>query len=162
MSEKTLKTITVRGIDSNIYDQFSKTIQSAEMNIGSAINKMMYDVMKDFDEVFPDLSAENLRSEVKKSKISITGSNFLSINKDDLISADKRVSFSHIEHLRFEADITKEIFIEYVRSVNHCDFVEVPSILPKLIVLSRINHSNKVEIYKVEEEVENQVIEHEE
>ncbi len=150
MSEKMLKTITVRGVDSNIYDQFSKTIQSAEMNIGSAINQMMSDVMKDFDEVFPELSAENLRSQVKKPIIDITGHRDLTINKDDLISAGKRVEFSHIENLKFEADITKEIFLEYVLSVSHCEMVEVPSVLPKLIVLSRINHSDQVEIYNVD------------
>lgn len=152
MSEKKLKTITIRGVDSDIYDKFSQTIQSAEMNIGTAINKMMQDIMTDFDEVFPDLSAQSLKSVVKKPTISINGHGDLSISKSDLVDADKRVAFSHIETLRFEADITKEIFLEYVHNVSHCDTVEVPSVLPKLIVLSRIHHTDRVEIYEVPRE----------
>ena len=50
----TLKNVTIRGIETEIYDEFSHSMKILGMNIGDAITKMMHDVLEDFDDEFPD------------------------------------------------------------------------------------------------------------
>lgn len=147
-----LKNITIRGVDERTYDEFSKTIQLSGLSMGEAITKMMQDVMKDFDDVFPELSAKNLKFLVKKDRIRVSSYRTMSISKKDLVDADKRVRFRHIDELVFEDDVTSDLFAIYVDSISHCETVRVPSVLPKLLIYSKISHANNIEIYDVESE----------
>jgi hypothetical protein len=144
-----LKNITIRGVDERTYDEFSQTIRLASLSMGKAITKMMQDVMKDFDDVFPELSAKNLKFLVKKDRIRVGNYRTISISKKDLLDADKRVRFRHIDELVFEDDVTSDLFSTYVDSISHCETVRVPSILPKLLIYSKISHANNIEIYEV-------------
>ena len=144
-----LKNITIRGVDERTYDEFSQTIRLASLSMGKAITKMMQDVMKDFDDVFPELSAKNLKFLVKKDRIRVDNYRTISISKKDLMDADKRVRFRHIDELVFEDDVTSDLFSTYVDNISHCETVRVPSILPKLLIYSKISHANNIEIYEV-------------
>lgn len=144
----TLKNITIRGVDASVYDEFSKVMKLANLTMGEAITKMMSDVMKDFDEVFPKLSAKSMKLLVKKDKISVRQYRNLSISKKDLVEADKGVSFQHIENLTFEKDVTKEVFTMYVRKIEHCDTVRLSSAIPRLLIYSKISFSKNIEIYE--------------
>ena len=145
----TLKSVTIRGVDGGTYDEFSSVVQMAGLTMGEAVTKMMADVMRDFDEVFPDLSAASLKLMAKKDKIKVKHHRKLSISKTDLEEADRSVKFQHIDELTFEEDVTKEVFNTYVRGVEHCQNVRVPSILPKLLIYSKIGFTSNIEIYQV-------------
>jgi phenylalanyl-tRNA synthetase alpha subunit len=147
-----LKNITIRGVDERTYDEFSKTIRLASLSMGEAVTKMMQDVMKDFDDVFPELSAKNLKFLVKKDRIKVSSFGTISISRKDLVDADKRVRFRHIDELVFEDDVTSDLFSTYVDSISHCETVRVPSVLPKLLIYSKISHANNIEIYEVSDE----------
>ena len=148
----TLKSVTVRGVNGAIYDEFSKAIQMAGLTIGEALTKMMGDIMKDFDETFPDLSAESFKLMVKKDRINVQHHEKLSISRKDLEDANKGIEFQHIKNLTFEANVTEEVFNMYVRSIQHCGIVKVPSVLPKLHIYSMITFTDYIEIYDVEDE----------
>ena len=147
----TLKSVTIRGVDGGVYDEFSQVIQMAGLTMGEAVTKMMGDVMRDFDEVFPDLSAESFRMMVKMDKIAIQHQDRISVSKGDLEAANRSVIFQHIRSLSFEADVTEEAFNTYVRKIQHCDTVRVPSALPKLQIYSKIEFTDNVEIYDAED-----------
>ena len=142
-----IKTVTIRGVDGRIYDEFSQIIQRSGLTIGEAITKMMHDISKDFDDVFPQLSARNLKYMVNKDKIRVQHYDQLSISLKDLEEADKSVSFQHIDHLTLEADINLESFDTYIRNIQHCGTVKVPETLPKLLLYSKISHCNNIEVY---------------
>lgn len=144
------KSVTIRGVNSEIYEQFAKKMKISEMNIGDALSKMMTDVMADFDEVFPDLSSESLRDQIPLKRISINHHDELSISRKDLEDSNARISFNNIDLLTFEKDVSRDDFIKFVRSINHCDEVKLPSVLPKLIALSLMNSCENVEMYDVE------------
>ena len=148
----TLKSVTIRGVDGGGYDEFSQVIQMAGLTMGEAITKMMGDVMKDFDETFPDLSAESFRLMVKKDRINVQHHERLSISRKDLEDANRGIKFQHIRDLTFEADVTEEVFNTYVRSIQHCGTVRVPSVLPKLQIYAKIAHTDVIEIYDAEDE----------
>ncbi|MBC8498424.1 hypothetical protein ISS40_10945 [Candidatus Bathyarchaeota archaeon] len=148
----TLKSVTIRGVDGGVYDEFSKVIQMAGLTMGEAITKMMGDVKRDFDETFPDLSAESFRLMVKKDRINVQHHERLSISRKDLEDANRGIRFQHIRDLTFEADVTEEVFNTYVRSIQHCGTVRVPSVLPKLQIYAKITFTDSIEIYVVEDE----------
>ena len=147
----TLKSVTIRGVNGGVYDEFSQVVQMAGLTMGEAVTKMMGDVMRDFDEVFPDLSAESFRLMVKKDKIAVQHHEGLSVSKRDLEDANRAIVFQHIRSLTFEADVTEEAFNTYVTKIQHCDTVRVPSVLPKLQIYAKIAFTDNIEIYDVEE-----------
>lgn len=146
----TLKSVTIRGVDGGVYDKFSQVVQMAGLTMGEAVTKMMGDVMRDFDEVFPDLSAESFRLMVSKDKISVQHHDALSVSRGDLEAADRSVVFQHIRRLTFEGDVTEEAFNTYVRSVQHCGTVRIPSVLPKLQIYAKIAFVDNIDIYDAE------------
>lgn len=144
------KNITIRGINAEIYSEFSKKIKSLDMNIGDALSKMMTDINKDFDDTFPQISSKSLKV---KARLYIEHYNELSVNKNDLEESGGRVIFQHIKHLTLEADVTKEVFLEYVGRIQHCQVVKIPSSIPKLLAYSKIQFGNEIEIYDVTDQI---------
>jgi hypothetical protein len=138
------KKITIRGINSNVYDEFTNKVKTLDMNIGDALTKMMADVIKDFDEALPSISAKSLRS---MKKHSISHHKKLSISRADLEVENSRFSFSHITRLKFGPDVTQEVFEKHVSSVSHCRNVILPNIFPKLVAYSMLNFCETIEFY---------------
>ncbi|OLS22289.1 MAG: hypothetical protein HeimC3_31660 [Candidatus Heimdallarchaeota archaeon LC_3] len=151
-----VKNVTIRGIDSNTYLEFSKAVKILNMNIGDAITRMMQDVIKDFDGTFPGIRPGILKGKEQLKKIEIEYNEELKISNDDLIQANARISFERIGTLDIKSDVTQESFNKYIREIYRCKNVRVPNILPKLIILSKIVRYEKIEIYDVET---NEVIE---
>jgi hypothetical protein len=152
---KRMKNVTIRGIDSEIYDEFSSSIKSLKMNIGEAITQMMQDVMEDFGDTFPSLTAKGSLGKIKKDRITINALDTLRISKKDLEEAGAQVKFSHMGKLIFEPDVDLATFNKYVRGIHHCDYVKIPAFLPKLILLSKTQYCGKVETYSVEDSTKN-------
>jgi len=155
-SQGKVKNVTIRGIDAEAYSQFSKNMKLLGMTMGDAITKMMQDVLKDFDETFPDLSSKSLKTGKQLPQMTIANHEDLTISAKDLIEADAYISFLHIEDLELKPDITRELFLRHIKTIAHCDDVRIPSVLPKLLVYSRIIHCDDIELYEVENLEEDQ------
>ena len=150
-----LKNVTIRGIDSETYDHFSRKIRNLEMNLGEAITKMMNDIILDLDnslDHLPYLRAKSTFRNYQLERLNISHYDRLKISRADLEEAKAQVEFSHIDKLTFLPDVTRDIFNSYVRNVSHCGTVRVPSIFPKLVMYAKIQFCDKIEIYDVEEE----------
>ncbi|MFX0182580.1 MAG: hypothetical protein ACFE95_05800 [Candidatus Hodarchaeota archaeon] len=149
-----LKNVTIRGIDSEIYDEFSHSMKMLNMTIGDAVTKMMRDVIEDLDESFSDLKIRSKLSFKKLfdrlEKASVRHHRRLIITGKDLLEANAALSFSHIGELIISPDVTREIFNKHIRHISHCRTVRVPDILPKLLLLSRIKFCRNIEIYSTD------------
>jgi len=121
------------------------------MNIGDAVTKMMRDIMEDLDETFVDMDISSKLSSKKLfgrlEKATISHHRYLEISGKDLVEASARLSFNHINELKILPDVTREVFTKYIRSINNCRKVMIPNILPKLLLLSKINFCDQIEIY---------------
>ena len=148
---KKIKNVTIRGIDTEIYDEFSSSIKSLKMNIGEAITQMMQDILKDFGDTFPNLSAKGSLGKLKKDRLSISALDELSISKRDLEEAGAEIRFTHVGKLIFEPDVDLATFNKYVRGISHCDYVRIPAFLPKLVLLSKTQYCGRVEAYQADE-----------
>lgn len=138
LSNSKLKNVTIRGVNSHTYDEFSRKVRDLELNLGDAVNKMMEDVLADFDDAFPDLTARASFGRFHMQKASIAHYNELTITKRDLEESNARFSFTHIDKLVIANDVTREVFEKYIRSISHCRRVYIPASLPKLFVLSKM------------------------
>lgn len=154
--EKTkLKNVTIRGIDSDTYEEFSHKIKNMQMNIGDAVTRMMKQITSDIDESLGELPGLSARSTFRKFRLpraNISHHDHLSIGKQDLEDANARFSFSHIGELTFEPDVTREVFRKFIRNISHCERVKVPSVLPKLMIYAKINFCDRIEVYEIEKE----------
>jgi hypothetical protein len=154
--EKTkLKNITIRGIDADTYEEFSHKIRNLQMNLGDAVTRMMKEITKDLNDSLddlPGLSARKTFKHFRLHKASISHHDRLSVGKKDLEEAGARFSFSHIGELTILPDVTREDFRRYIRSISHCDKVRIPAVLPKLMMYSKINFCNRIEVYEVNQE----------
>ena len=106
MSEemKKLKNVTIRGIDSDVYEEFSSSIKSLNRNIGEAVTLMMKDILQDFDGTFPTLSSRRSLGKLQHKTARISHHDHLSISKSDLEEAGITFSFQHIDKLIFEPE----------------------------------------------------------
>lgn len=148
--DEKMKTVTIRGIHAPTYTTFSKVVKLQNMNVGEAITKLMNDVMVDFEEVLPELQADS-RSKAPQNKLTIDRHEVLEITEQDLTTAKARITFSRIQFLDFQPDITAKSFKRFIRVISRCGKVRVPSSIPKLQVLSKISRSGEgVELYDPE------------
>ena len=150
---KKLKNVTIRGIDSDVYEEFATNIKSLNRNIGEAVTQMMKDILQDFDGTFPTLSSRRSLGKLQNKMARISHHDHLSISKRDLEEAGMVFSFRHIEKLTFEPDVDLETFNKHVRDIRHCSRVRIPDFLPKLLLLSRIQYCDDVNVYPVDEQV---------
>jgi hypothetical protein len=144
-----VKSISIRGVNAEIYDQFANKIKTLDITIGDAISKLMKDVNASFDKEFPEISAKSLKL-LTLGKLSISHHRDLVIAKKDLLETERAINFTHCTNLRFEPDIDKATFLEHVKGIMHCKGVQIPKVLPKLLLLSRIRFCNEVEFYEVD------------
>ena len=143
----TSKIISIRGVNSDVYDQFAVKVKELDMNIGDAITQMMNGVLSDFDDVFPHISSEKLRGLAPLAKSVVQHQRELKVTKRDLEEAGERFDFMHISNLTFAEDVDRETFEKYVHSVMHCGTVYVPKILPRLKMFSKIQHCKQIIFY---------------
>ncbi|MHA2364839.1 MAG: hypothetical protein ACXAC7_12865 [Candidatus Hodarchaeales archaeon] len=141
------KNIAIRGIDARMYEIFSRKIQAMGMQMGDAFNKIMQEILKNIDEVFPEIDASTLQSTDFLPTISIYKQEEVSISKNDLIEAESRLSINKIEKLIFKEDISKEEFKRYIISIVGCKTLLIPKKVPKLLVLSKISDIERIEYY---------------
>ncbi len=145
---RSLKNITIRGINPDLYDEFTQRVKTLNLSIGDAVNRMMTDIIEDFNGTFPQLSARGTFGKLALEKAYIAHHDKLSISKRDLEEANTVFYFQHIDQLIIEPDVDLETFQTYIHSIQHCGLVKIPNILPKLLLLSKIRFCEKIEVYK--------------
>ncbi|WP_371804901.1 hypothetical protein [Candidatus Lokiarchaeum ossiferum] len=148
-NEENLKSISIRGVKADVYEQFVNKTKKLDMNIGKAITKLMQDVVSTFEEEFPQISAESLRS-ANKVPLSIVGHMDLSISKEDLEEPGEQISFIGIQNLSFSPNVDKDTYLKCINKIVGCRGIRIPNILPKLVLLSKIVDCKNIEIYETD------------
>lgn len=148
-NEENLKSISIRGVNADVYEQFVNKTKKLDMNVGNAITKLMQDVVSSFDEEFPQISARSLRT-THKMPISILGHVDLTISKQDLEEPGEKISFVNITNLYFTPDVDKDTFQKCIHKIIGCRGVRVPNIFPKLVLLSKLVECKNVDVYEVD------------
>lgn len=143
------KTVTIRGIDKDLYRKLLVIAEESGKTVGELMNEAMKlllalgsSVVKIGEKVAEstvEISraiGEGIKAGLESTLI-ISGVNELVVTKKDLESIDKPVSFRAIKRLVFDEDIPYELFDNKVSSIVFCGEVIVPKTYSKLKVLTK-------------------------
>lgn len=141
------KDVTIRGVDSDLYDRAAEIARRTGKTIGEVINEAL--------GLFIDLS-EGIRAGIQplvegakeasrrigegiSSAVPTVISDLeeIEVTRVDLEQFDRRVVFQNIDRLVFADDVDPETFDRYVALIRNCDEVRPPKGVSKLLVLSK-------------------------
>ena len=141
-----IKNITIRGVDLEIYDSFTSKLRDYNMNVGDAFNKMIGDVLVNFDNVISEKSAYDYYYKQRHlPKLFIEEHDQLEISSQDLIASNSRISFKNISILKFDSSVTKEVFLSHVRDIRRCTLVQFSKDFPKLLAFAYADECENIE-----------------
>ncbi len=148
------KDVTIRGVNSDLYDKAAEVARRTGKTIGDVINEAL--------KLFLDMT-EGLRTSLQpivdgaKEAGKILGASMsslapamissldeLEISKGDLEQFRKKIIFSDIKKLYFTDDVDSETLEKYVAMIRNCEEVRVPKSISKLLVLSRCRDIEKL------------------
>jgi len=120
--------VTIRGIDEEVYREFSAEAKRQNKSIGELTTEAMRQYLQRF----------------RKKTYEITHYSEVVVTKADLVELNAPVRFYHIERLIISDDVDVDTFEKYVAEIAHCDYVEFPPHFPKLYAYSKCLHCGKV------------------
>jgi len=149
--ESRKKQISIRGVDEGLYKQVAMLARELGVNVGTLINQALEMFLSHPDVRKPGKllrAAVEVPIEFREGLLDAKGQvicdiDELVISREDLENADI-VSFRSIGRLEFKEDIDIEIFMEKVRSISFCKEVVIPKSLPKIAVLTKCRHVEKI------------------
>ena len=150
--EKRKEVFSIRGLDPELYDRFSRKASELRISVGELMNQAMRTMLSIIEvgasagkllgesigragatvakaplEIMKPLIKKPVEAEV------ITGVTELSVSRRDLEAIKKPVVFTNICKLEFEDDVTLDVFEEKVESIKLVDELVLPKHIPKLL-----------------------------
>lgn len=114
--------VTIRGIDKDVYSEFSAEARKKNVPIGELVTT----VMRAF-----------LEESSKDSQGRISYLDSLEVSQEDLEELEGTISFYHIGRLVFSNNVRWEIFSEKVSSIENVGKLTYPKSFPRLPFLTR-------------------------
>lgn len=151
--EEKKKTVTIRGVDSSLYEKAVIMARQTGKTVGDIVNQALSaflgvadkaantldkivtgakDVGKSFIEGYEDS---------KKNLIIISNLEELSINKDEIIQEGKSVSFRNIRKLQLNID---QETLKYIDSIIGVDELIIPKGINKIALLTKCKFVKKI------------------
>ncbi len=135
-SEGSIKDITIRNVNKNIYDEFVSACQLNNQKIGEAINEILAQTNPEV-EIIQILAHEIIADPLEF--LIITSLNELQVSCSDLQELnDSKVLFHRVGYLQFNPDVKKVDFVKSVTGIYNCGKVDFPDSIPRLLQLSRV------------------------
>ena len=145
--EERRKDVTIRGVDSDLYDRAAEIARRTGKTIGEVINEalgLFIDLTEGIRSGIQPLvdSAKEAGRKIGEGLTSavptvISDLEEIEVTKTDLEQFGRRVVFQNIDRLVFADDVDAETFDRYVALIRNCDEVRPPKGVSKLLVLSK-------------------------
>ncbi|MGC8572647.1 MAG: hypothetical protein ACP5L0_01365 [Caldisphaera sp.] len=161
--KKQEKTYTIRGLNEDLYESFSKAAKEMGTTVGDLMNQAMSQFLvtleagKDIGKKIGEKASKTGTNIIKgpfdafKQLISsiaefdlVNNINELNVTKQDLENAEKPIIFSNIKKLSFSSDVDATTFINKVRSIKVVDELIIPSNLPLIMVAKKCQLVKKI------------------
>lgn len=146
--EQVLKRVTIRGVDSKLYDQVIDHTTSSGFSMGDLLNHVIqYAIRGDRSKRFIRQHRYRMHPP-KKSEFKleiIENQDELTVTKEDLISAGPNTvyAFFGITNLTFSSDVDSETLLNHVISISRCSNVIMGKNIPKLIEQGLVRKKRK-------------------
>ncbi|OLS19799.1 MAG: hypothetical protein HeimC3_44200 [Candidatus Heimdallarchaeota archaeon LC_3] len=131
------KTITIRGIDKDLYERYMALTKVFAHSTGFMFSRLINHYKKDRT---PELRhIRHMKSENEPTLELIKDLDKLKITKNDLMDAGEKIKyfFKNINHLEFASDVDNKVLEKHVYQIRNCK-VNMPENISKLLMYSII------------------------
>jgi hypothetical protein len=137
-SSALLTPITIRKVNSDIYDEFLSACQLNNKKAGEVVNELLRELLP---EVELNIIIIHDFHENPLNFLTITSIDKLKVSAENLEEIhERKLLFHRIDNLIFDQNISGDLFIEKVAGIYNCKKTELPESVPKLIKISRIKN----------------------
>ena len=146
--EQVLKRVTIRGVDSKLYDQVINLAPSTVLSMGELLTHVIQHATKG-EKSKRFMRRHRFRMNLPKkfdSKLEIIEHlDEITVSKDDLISAGPNTvyAFLRIKNLIFSDDVDSETILNHVIFISKCPNVKMSKNIPKLIASGLIRKKRR-------------------
>lgn len=156
-NENEKKVITVRGVDKDLYERVVKMARDSGKTVGEVINDAIRTFLAFSGKVGQKIDETTQKAigigkafvegynEAGKNILIISDLEELHVNKNEIISAGKPISFRDIKRLVLE-DIDQDTINNYIDSIISVDELVVPPSVNKLLLLQKCKFVKKITV----------------
>lgn len=163
--EESKKIFTIRGLDPELYEKFTRTAKDLGTSVGELMNEAMRTLLTLI--IIGREAGEKIGREVGKTGAAllstpikimkaivegakdfevVSGIGELSVSKVDLEAIERPVLFVNLRKLVFEDDVSWELINTKVKGVKLVDEVVLPKHIPKLLFAKKCLMVKKITI----------------
>ncbi|MGC9152699.1 MAG: hypothetical protein ACP5GY_03070 [Vulcanisaeta sp.] len=134
------KTVTIRGLSTDIYDRVSRLAKETGTTIGEIVNEALRRYITTLENISKAIDNMIRAGDV----VVISGVSSLTVTKTDLESLDKPVVFKDMDELVFAEDITNDLIKNKVAKIVNVNTVYVPKSVSTLLIASKSEFVKKI------------------
>lgn len=157
--------VTIRGIDKDLYERISAKARELNTTVGELINDAIGEILITLDlgldkaSKITDRTLKTVGEAIKlpiasvketilsKDYIIISNIGELTLSEKDLKLLDKPLILVNVKKVRFEKDVTAELLSEKIKSIKLSEEVLIPSNIPKVIIAQKSQFVKKISNY---------------
>lgn len=144
--------ITIRGIDKELYENISKKAKELNITIGNLFNEAMKEFLSMLDDgldafqKITDRTVTSIRANIPAQTSSIIIKNIgeIKLTAADLSKADKPIIIINVKKVELSNDVTEELFREKIKAIKFSDEVVVPKNISIILVAQRCQLVKKI------------------
>ena len=134
------KTVTIRGLSSDIYDRVSRLARETGTTIGEIVNEALRRYIATLENISKAIDNMIRAGDV----VVISGVSSLTVTRADLETLDKPVIFKDMDELIFADDVNNDIIKNKVAKIVNVNTVYVPKSVSTLLIASKSEFVKKI------------------
>ncbi len=154
----TKRTVTIRGVDGELYDRVTALAREMGKTVGEVVNEALRLVLAVADRTISTARGvtqgvvgigralvEGVKEGVQ-NVVEISDIEELEISREDLESSEAPILFRNIKKLVFSDDITLDLIESKIYSIVMCDEIIIPRTIPKIELLKKCRFVKRISV----------------
>ncbi len=134
------KTVTIRGLSTDIYDRVSRLAKETGTTVGEIVNEALRRYIATLENISKAIDNMIRAGDV----VMISGVSSLTVTRADLESLDKPVVFRDMDELAFADDVNNDLIKNKVARIVNVNTVYVPKSVSTLLIASKSEFVKKI------------------
>ena len=134
------KTVTIRGLSTDIYDRVSRLARETGTTVGEVVNEALRRYIATLENISKAIDNMIRAGDV----VMISGVSSLTVTRADLESLDKPVVFRDMDELAFADDVNNDLIKSKVAKIVNVNTVYVPKSVSTLLIASKSEFVKKI------------------
>ncbi|ADY01840.1 hypothetical protein VMUT_1636 [Vulcanisaeta moutnovskia 768-28] len=134
------KTVTIRGLSTDIYGRVSRLAKETGTTVGEIVNEALRRYIATLENISKAIDNMIRAGDV----VMISGVSSLTVTRADLESLDKPVVFRDMDELAFADDVNNDLIKNKVARIVNVNTVYVPKSVSTLLIASKSEFVKKI------------------